>query len=149
MASTNEQAPPATPGLGGQISSFLGYIKPYRELMALLIGVVVAISGSISWAVSHFATAAQLQNLDCTTDSRINRGQLAVSDAILLAGEDTANRRLADLNKIDRKTPAETAEVDEQNQTISADIRQIQANLDKMDKENVAVLKCKSNKGAG
>jgi hypothetical protein len=51
--------------LGQHISAFLERIKPYRELVAWGVAVVIAISTGVSSAVNYFATQSQVRELDC------------------------------------------------------------------------------------
>src|SRR3954447_1601176 len=60
----NAQSRP-TSSSTGQISKFVEWIKPYKELVALLGAAVMALSGGVSFAVSHFATVEQLSSLEC------------------------------------------------------------------------------------
>jgi len=144
-------APPAEaaasagkPGLGGRISSFLGQIAPYRELIALIVGVVAAISASISWTVSHFATQAQLTSLDCKTDTRLNSDSFLLKNFFLTNDENTANGRLSDLNKVATKTAGEEAEAEDLSAEISSDIQQISANEKQIAAQSM-VVKCTTN----
>jgi hypothetical protein len=51
--------------LGEQLSRLVEWIKPYKEITALLVGLFSAISVGISWTVSHFATRTALSELEC------------------------------------------------------------------------------------
>jgi hypothetical protein len=51
--------------LGEQLSTFIEWLKPYREIAILLVGLFSAISAGIAWTVSHFATQFALSNLEC------------------------------------------------------------------------------------
>jgi hypothetical protein len=78
----------ASPGsLGGQATSFLALIRPYRELAALVIGVVAAGLAAYTWTVSYFATRSQLTTLNCEMASRIDDSAVFTRQAILGADE--------------------------------------------------------------
>jgi hypothetical protein len=55
----------AKPTFGGRLSKFVDRIKPYRELLAVIIALSAAISGGISWAITYFATRADIAQLEC------------------------------------------------------------------------------------
>src|SRR5262249_55399563 len=51
--------------IGKRIAGFLKAIKPYRDLLALIVAIVAGVSASISWTTAYFATRAQVFNLEC------------------------------------------------------------------------------------
>jgi hypothetical protein len=55
----------AKPTFGGRLSKFLDRIKPYREILAVIVALSAAISGGISWAITYFATRADIAQLEC------------------------------------------------------------------------------------
>jgi hypothetical protein len=71
-ASRNSKANTSPVSAGERISNFLDLIKPYRELLTLLVGVVVAISATTAWVTSYFATRAQVSHLECRTSDYIH-----------------------------------------------------------------------------
>jgi hypothetical protein len=58
-------------GLGAQLSAFLAWVKPYKEIVTLAFAVFAVISGLISWVVAHFATQAELSYLECRINNNI------------------------------------------------------------------------------
>lgn len=60
--------------IGARISQFLKLLKPYRDLVALLVAVVVAISAVTSWITTYFATRSQVSHLECRTSDQYLRG---------------------------------------------------------------------------
>ena len=110
---------------GVYIAGFLKAIKPYRDLLALITGVIVAVSGSVSWVVSNFATQAQLQNLECRTTNDIRADGLNVQLGLLSADLERANARLAALNGIAVRSPSEIVET----AALSNEIRDDNARL--------------------
>jgi hypothetical protein len=65
--------------LGEQLSRFVDWVKPYKEIAALLVGLFTAISVGISWTVSHFATRTALSDLECRISH--DNGTRALADA--------------------------------------------------------------------
>jgi hypothetical protein len=57
--------------VGGRISRFIELLRPYRDLLALLIGVVISISAVTSWITTYFATRSQVSHLECRTKDYI------------------------------------------------------------------------------
>lgn len=55
----------------GKLSVLLEWSKPYRELIAILVALVISISGSVAWIVAHFATQAQVHYLECRVTNNI------------------------------------------------------------------------------
>lgn len=53
------------PSLGQRLSDLLGSTKPYREIIAIAVAAIVAISGGVAAIVAHFATEVELTNLEC------------------------------------------------------------------------------------
>jgi hypothetical protein len=51
--------------LGEQLSTFVEWVKPYKEIAVLLVGLFSAISVGIAWTVNHFATQNALSDLEC------------------------------------------------------------------------------------
>jgi hypothetical protein len=64
-ASDNMNQSPQNPRFGIAISGFLDRIKPFRELIALIVAVSVSISGAMSWAITYFATRSDMSHLEC------------------------------------------------------------------------------------
>jgi hypothetical protein len=60
-----------TPTVGKRISELIKLIKPYRDLLALLVSVVIAISAVTSWITTKVATRAQVGHLECRTSDYI------------------------------------------------------------------------------
>lgn len=54
-----------------RLSAIWEQSKPYREIFATLVAIIVAISGGIAWLVAHFATQAQLHYLECRVSNSI------------------------------------------------------------------------------
>jgi hypothetical protein len=52
-------------GFRDRLSDLLKWSEPYRDVIALGVAVVVAISSAVSWAVAHFATRSAVSNLEC------------------------------------------------------------------------------------
>jgi hypothetical protein len=59
----------AQPTIGSRLSAFVEVIKPYREIIAILIAIIVGLSTVLSWIVSkvynEFATKIELKTLNC------------------------------------------------------------------------------------
>lgn len=55
----------APDGLSTRISAFLKAIRPYRDLLALVLTMVAAVAGGISWTTAYFASRAQVFALEC------------------------------------------------------------------------------------
>ena len=129
--------------LGGRISSFLAQIRPYRELVALVVGIVAAVSASVAWTVSHFATQSQLSSLECDVNGRINSSATSTLKTIIEADEDSRNQRLAALNADTTKTPEQKlAKVLELSAGISNDVQKLDA-ADAQVTGQVVDVKCK------
>jgi hypothetical protein len=73
-------------GLRQQISTFLEWSKPYREIIALGVSIILAISGAVAWAVAHFATQTAVSNLECKLTHQLT-SQLHGSHANLYAAQ--------------------------------------------------------------
>lgn len=58
-------------GLGEQLAVFLEWVKPYKEITALAAAILTVVSGSIAWAVAHFATQAEVFYLECRINNNI------------------------------------------------------------------------------
>jgi hypothetical protein len=72
LSSEPSAAPPAPPtAKKNRLSALLEWSKPYRETIAILTAVLVAISGGVSWIVAHFATQAELHYLECRVTNNI------------------------------------------------------------------------------
>jgi hypothetical protein len=69
--SSGETASATTSGQKNKISAFVEWSKPYREIIAVLVTVVVSISGGVAWVVAHFATRDQLHYLECRVTNNI------------------------------------------------------------------------------
>jgi hypothetical protein len=88
-AAPNESAPPQRDtGLErgtpiNSIARFVDWIKPYKELTAILGSAIVLLSGSVSWAVSRFATVEQLSSLECRISLNINIQALPLQASML------------------------------------------------------------------
>jgi hypothetical protein len=52
-------------GFRSRLSAFLKWSKPYRDVIALGVALVIAISGAVSWAIAHFATQEAVSYLEC------------------------------------------------------------------------------------
>jgi hypothetical protein len=72
--------------LGEQLSTFLEWLKPYKEIAILLVGLFSAISAGIAWTVSRFATQSALSSLECRISH--DNGTKALADGA--AATDTA-----------------------------------------------------------
>jgi hypothetical protein len=64
-------APTPPPAEKNRLSALLEWSKPYRETIAILTAVVVAISASVSWIVAHFATEREVHYLECRVTNSI------------------------------------------------------------------------------
>jgi hypothetical protein len=53
------------------LSNFLEWSKPYREVIAVLVTLIVSISGAVAWVVAHFATRAEMHYLECRVTNNI------------------------------------------------------------------------------
>jgi hypothetical protein len=72
VSSEPPAAPPAPPtAKKNKLSALLEWSKPYRETIAILTTVLVAISAGVSWIVAHFATQAELHYLECRVTNNI------------------------------------------------------------------------------
>jgi hypothetical protein len=49
----------------------LEWVKPYKEIAILAIAIVAAVSGSVAWAVAHFATQAELFYTECRINNNM------------------------------------------------------------------------------
>ena len=65
------------------VSRFVEWIKPYKELATIGGGIVVLLSGSVSWAVSRFATVEQLSSLECRMSINITIQALPIQSSML------------------------------------------------------------------
>src|SRR5262245_60065372 len=81
-------------GLGKRISRFLDAIKPYRDLLALLLGMAVAVSAAISWTTAYFATRLPLINSECRMNDKLFNAMRPVRTAIGLLPADWAKREI-------------------------------------------------------
>jgi len=54
-----------SPLVGESITSLLKSIKPYRELLALIVIVAGAVSAAISGTIAYFASHTEVTNLEC------------------------------------------------------------------------------------
>ena len=73
-----QPAPTAAVEKRSSLSALLEWSKPYREVIAILATVVVAVSGGVSWTVAHFATQVQLHYLECRVTNTIANQLLPV-----------------------------------------------------------------------
>jgi hypothetical protein len=58
--------------VGQRISDFIKFIQPYRDLLALFVALVVAISAATAWVTTYFATRVQVSHLECRTFDKIH-----------------------------------------------------------------------------
>ena len=58
--------------VGQRISNFIKFIQPYRDLLALFVALVVAISAATAWVTTYFATRVQVSHLECRTFDKIH-----------------------------------------------------------------------------
>jgi len=65
------------------IVGFVNWIKPYKELAVIISSAVILLSGSVSWAVSRFATVEQLSNLECRMSINITIQALPIQASML------------------------------------------------------------------
>jgi hypothetical protein len=86
--------------VGKRIAGFLKAIKPYRDLLALTVAIVVGLSAGISWTTAYFATRAQVFSLECKMYDYIHNSLKPVSSGLGLAhakwARKEANRLLDD-----------------------------------------------------
>jgi hypothetical protein len=81
-----EVGPPTPPpGLREQLSTFVEWIRPYKEIATLLVALFAIISGGLAWTVSHFATRAALSDLECRINHDKKTKALADAAAALSA----------------------------------------------------------------
>lgn len=59
------ETPAAPSSLRAQLSKFVEWVNPYKEVAVLFVAAFAAISASVAWAVSYFATQAALAELEC------------------------------------------------------------------------------------
>jgi hypothetical protein len=55
----------------GWISALLKKSEPYRQIIGIMSGVVVATSAGVAWIVAHFATVTELHYLECRVTNNI------------------------------------------------------------------------------
>jgi hypothetical protein len=65
------QDTPIPTSSSGRLSAILEWIKPYREIAAILTALIVLISGGIAWVVAHFATRSEVHYLECRVTNNI------------------------------------------------------------------------------
>jgi hypothetical protein len=87
-------APVRPPALREQFATFLKWIKPYREIAALLIASVATIFTGIAWVAAHFATQAALSNLECRINYDKKFKSLAEGAAAVAAAADLRNSQI-------------------------------------------------------
>jgi hypothetical protein len=73
-------------GLHQQISDFLEWIKPYREIFLLGVALLAGISGAVGWVAAHFATREQLSYLDCRVTNRLHTQLIGRKRDLIAAG---------------------------------------------------------------
>jgi hypothetical protein len=86
---------PAT--FGAQLAALLDWIKPYKEIAALLIATIMALSGAVAWAVAHFATQAELFYLECRINSAMETQSLADRASALASAADARYSQIKQL----------------------------------------------------
>lgn len=118
--------------LGGQATSFLTLIRPYRELATLVVGVIAAGLAAYTWTVSYFATQsqlqatqAQLQNFVCQTSHSLSDGANNTRVEIAEFDQDTNSRRLHDLLQSGTMTPAQITKANDLTTAITNDTQTI------------------------
>jgi hypothetical protein len=109
------------------ISGFLDRIKPFRELIVLLVSVSAAISAVISWAVTHFVTQSDLAHLECRlTDQK----EAAIAPLRTTAGMEEAKWRRGIANHLlDQNTDESRALA----RSLLAEADQVQATQENAD----------------
>jgi hypothetical protein len=87
------------------LSTFIEWLKPYKEIAILLVGLFSAISAGIAWTVSHFATQSALSSLECRISH--DNGTKAMADGA--AATDTAvGLRHAEVRVLAAQPPSPT-----------------------------------------
>jgi hypothetical protein len=114
-------------GLHRQLSDFLEWIKPYRELF-ILAGVLLAtISAAVGWVAGHFATRAELSSLDCRITNSLH-GQLITFKSDLVAAG--VNWRMSQIRQMTVEDPRPAA----------ATFSRLQQEIDELQKQQASSL---------
>jgi hypothetical protein len=112
--------------VGQRISAFLAAIGPYKELALLAMGLVAAVSGSVSWAAAHFATQAQVLYLECRVNHNVETLQLPIKNAAFSA---SLEWRTSQIRQLSRQATPETGVI----------IAQLASEIDDLQKRQVTM----------
>jgi len=91
--------------LGQQLSRFVEWVKPYKEIATLLVGAFVAVSAGIAWTISHFATRAALDDLQCQIEH--DKGTKAIAESAAAAAA-AAGMRHAQIEVLSAQAPSQS-----------------------------------------
>jgi hypothetical protein len=112
-------------GLHRQLSDFLEWIKPYRELFILAGAVVATISAAVGWVAGHFATRAELSSLDCRITNSLHGQLIAFKSDLADAG---VNWRLSQIKQMTVEDP----------RPVAATLTRLQQEVDELRKQQTS-----------
>jgi hypothetical protein len=123
------------------VGQLFGIIKQYKEIIGVLSAVVVAVSGAISWTVSHFATEEELSNLECRMQLKVSTQALPIHSSMLTFRIEAKWSQIASLAK---ETGPDALLKIEQLKTDIKDLGEERKSVDQEYKQavNDAVVKC-------
>jgi hypothetical protein len=128
-------------GFRARLSAFLKWIEPYRVFVGLLVALVIAISGAVSWAVAHFATQQAVSYLECKITHQMT-SHVDDAQANLYASEiDARGSQIKELMERDPPfmAPVNRLLTEQQNLTTQKDAAASAAK----DQLNEAIVACK------
>jgi hypothetical protein len=85
--------------IGIRFSKFIEVMKPYKEMAALVVAVILGLSAAVSWAVAHFATQSQLSRLECKFSLDLGKQARKMHERVYDEAIATRESQIAQLSK--------------------------------------------------
>jgi hypothetical protein len=111
----------------GRISELLERSKPYREIIAIGVAAITALSGGVAWAVAHFATEAEVFYLECRMNNNIVTQALPLQTGVYTAEIDWRTSQIKQIAQLNASAAANTA------------IAQLSAEINELTKQQTAL----------
>jgi hypothetical protein len=106
-------------------------VEPYKDILALGSTILAVISGSVAWAVAHFATESELFYLECRVNSSIETQYLPMQTALIATSIEWRSSQIRQMAQLGNtassavivQITAEINDLTKQQNTLAADIK--------------------------